>query len=83
VYDARQFGSPENVFRAPLRQLEGCEMPAATAQAIFKKEVFKRAEKELAGVRAIPGWQLVNWSEPEYPQTIHRCSCMCMATYKF
>jgi len=63
-------------------------MPAATAQAIFKKEVFKRAEKELAGVRAIPGRQLVNWSEPEYPRgcckfTIHRCSCMCVATYKF
>jgi DNA processing protein len=66
----KQFGSPESVFRAPLRQLEGCELPAATAQAIFKKEPFKRAEKELAGIGAIPGCQLVNWSEPEYPQRL-------------
>jgi len=36
----------ENVFRAPLRQLEGCELPAATAQAIVKKEAFKRAGKK-------------------------------------
>jgi predicted Rossmann fold nucleotide-binding protein DprA/Smf involved in DNA uptake len=66
----KQFGSPESVFRAPLRQLQGCELPAATAQAILKKEAFKRAEKELAGIGAIPGCQLVNWSEPEYPQTL-------------
>ena len=51
----KQFGSPESVFRAPLRQLEGCELPAAAAQAIFKKEAFKRAQKELAGIGAIPG----------------------------
>jgi DNA processing protein len=66
----RQFGSPEEIFRAPLRQLEACELPAATAQAVFKKDAFKRAEKELAGIRAIVGCQLVNWSEPEYPQTL-------------
>jgi predicted Rossmann fold nucleotide-binding protein DprA/Smf involved in DNA uptake len=60
----------ENVFRAPRRQLEGCELPAATAQAIVKKEAFKRAEKELAAIRGIPGCQIVNWSEPEYPQTL-------------
>jgi DNA processing protein len=66
----KQFGSPENVFRAPLRQLETCELPAATAQAIVKKEAFKRAEKELLAIRALPGCQLVNWSEPEYPQTL-------------
>jgi hypothetical protein len=34
----KQFGSPESVFRTSLRQLEGCEVPAATAQAVFKKE---------------------------------------------
>jgi len=56
----KQFGWPENVFHAPLRQLGACELPAATAQAIFKKEAFKRAEKELAAIRAIPGCQLVN-----------------------
>ena len=66
----KRFGSPENVFRAPLRQLEACELPAATAQAIVKKEAFKRAEKELAAIRAIPGCRLVNWSESEYPQTL-------------
>jgi DNA processing protein len=66
----RQFGSPEEIFRAPLRQLEACELPAATAQAVFKKDSFKRAEKELAGIRGIAGCQLVNWSEPEYPQTL-------------
>ena len=40
----KQFGSPESVFRAPLRQLEGCELPAATAQAILKKEALKVAQ---------------------------------------
>ena len=66
----KQFGSPEDVFRAPLRQLEACELPSATAQAILRKEVFKRAEKELAAIRAISGCTLLNWSEPEYPQTL-------------
>jgi len=40
-----------------------CELPAATAQAICKKEAFKRAEKESAAIRTIPGCQLVNWSD--------------------
>lgn len=66
----KQFGSPEDVFRAPLRQLEACELPSATGQAIVKKEAFRRAEKELAAIRAIPGCTLLNWSEPEYPQTL-------------
>jgi DNA processing protein len=66
----KQFGSPEDVFRAPLRQLEACELPSATAQAIVKREAFKRAEKELAAIRAISGCILLNWSEPEYPQTL-------------
>jgi hypothetical protein len=57
---AEQFGSPENVFHARLRRLGGCELPAPTAQAILKKEAFKRTEKELVAVRAIPGCQLVN-----------------------
>jgi DNA processing protein len=66
----RQFGSPEGVFRAPLRELEACELPAAVAQAVFKKEAFKRAEKELAKLRPIPNCRLINWMEPEYPQTL-------------
>ena len=41
-----EFGSPEEVFRAPLPRLERCKLPAAVAQAVFKKQAFKRAEKE-------------------------------------
>lgn len=65
----RQFGSPDGVFRASLTELEACNLPAAVAQALFKKEVFKRAEKELAAVQRI-GCRLVNWTEPEYPRTL-------------
>jgi len=35
-----------------------------------KKESFKRAEKELTGVQKIAGCYLLNWTEPEYPQTL-------------
>jgi len=66
----RQFGSPEGVFRASLPDLEACHLPAETAQAILKKAAFPRAEKELAGVRKIAGCMLLNWTEPEYPQTL-------------
>lgn len=66
----RQFGSPEAVFSAPLRQLEACELPAATAQAVAKKEAFRRAEKEVAALRSIPNAHLINWTEPDFPQTL-------------
>ena len=66
----RHFGSPDAVFRASLKQLEACELPAATAQAVAKKESFKRAEKELAALRTIPCAHLINWTETEYPQTL-------------
>src|SRR5258706_14476235 len=49
----REFGSPEEVFRAPLPRLEACRLPAPVAQAVFKKQSFKRAEKELALTRRI------------------------------
>jgi DNA processing protein len=62
----RQFGSPERVFRASLTELEACRLPAATAQAVFSKESFQTAKKELAEVRRL-GCQLLNWGEPEYP----------------
>ena len=65
----REFGSPEGVFRASLTALEACNLPAPVAQAIFKKQNFWRAEKELAAVRAL-GAKLINWTEPEYPQTL-------------
>src|SRR5271154_1662677 len=66
----KRFESPEGIFRATLPQLESCNLPAPVAQAIVKKESFKRAEKELAAVRNIPNCALINWSDPEYPQSL-------------
>jgi DNA processing protein len=66
----RKFGSPEAVFRASTPDLEACHLPAEAAQAILNKAAFSRAEKELAGVRKIAGCALLNWTEPEYPQTL-------------
>jgi DNA processing protein len=65
----RQFGSPEGVFRASLTALEGCNLPAPAAQAIFKKQTFWRAEKEVDAIRRI-GCRVVNCTEPEYPQSL-------------
>jgi DNA processing protein len=64
-----EFGAPENVFRASLTALEACNLPAPVAQAIFKKQTFWRAEKEVAAIRRI-GCRLLHWREPEYPQTL-------------
>lgn len=66
----RKFGSPEAVFRASKRDLEACHLPSETSEAVVKKKAFPRAEKELAAVRKIDGCSLVNWTEPEYPQTL-------------
>ncbi|HEY6268662.1 MAG TPA: DNA-processing protein DprA [Candidatus Acidoferrum sp.] len=66
----RRFESPDGVFRASLPDFESCHLPAQVAQAIVKKEAFKRAEKELAGIQKIAGCSLVNWSDLEYPQTL-------------
>src|SRR5258705_966659 len=66
----RRFESPDGVFRASLPDLESCHLPAQVAQSIVKKEAFKRAEKELAGIQKIAGCSLVNWTDPEYPQTL-------------
>src|SRR6201997_5059434 len=65
----REFGSPEGVFRASLTALEACNLPAQAAQAIFKRQNFWRAEKEVAALRAV-GAKLINWTEPEYPQSL-------------
>jgi len=65
----QKFGSPEGVFRASLTGLEACNLPAPAAQAIFKKQTFWRAEKEVAAIRRI-GCKLVTWKEPEYPQSL-------------
>lgn len=66
----RQFGSPEGVFRASRGDLEACRLPAETIEAVLKKKAFPRAEKELAAVTKIAGCSLVNWTEPEFPQTL-------------
>src|SRR6202795_1909860 len=66
----RKIGSPERIFHASLTELESCSLPARVAQAIHSKEAFKRAEKELAGIRNIPGCRLLNWTEQEYPQKL-------------
>jgi len=42
----------------------------ASRKPSINKEAFKRAEKELAGIRNIPGCRLLNWTEPEYPQKL-------------
>jgi|SRR5579883_88918 DNA processing protein len=65
----REFGSPEGVFRASLAALESCNVAAPVAQALFKKQNFWRAEKEVAALRAVGG-RLINWTEPEYPQPL-------------
>ena len=65
----REYGSPEGVFRASLSGIESCNVPAPAAQAIFKKQMFWRAEKELDALRRVGG-KLVNWKDPEYPQSL-------------
>ncbi len=65
----REYGSPEGVFRASLTGIESCNVPAPAAQAIFKKQMFWRAEKEVDTLRKVGG-KLVNWKDPEYPQSL-------------
>lgn len=65
----RQFGSPHEVFRASLTELEACQLPAAPAQAIQTKRAHKEAEAELARVRKV-GCRLLNWDEPDYPRRL-------------
>jgi DNA processing protein len=65
----RQFGGPEEIFRASLTELESCQLPVAAAQAVFGKNAFREAEKELAGVRKA-GIRLVTWEETEYPRLL-------------
>src|SRR5215467_13316962 len=66
----KQFGSPDGVFRASRAALESCHIPGETVEGILKKKAFPRAEKELAGIRKIAACSLLNWTEPEYPQTL-------------
>jgi hypothetical protein len=41
-----------------LPRLERCRLPAAVAQAVFRRQVCKRAEKELASIRGIENCRL-------------------------
>jgi DNA processing protein len=59
-----------HIFHASLTELESCSLPVRVGQAINNKDAFKRAEKELAGIRNIPGCGLLNWTEPEYLQNL-------------
>ncbi|MBI3670706.1 MAG: DNA-protecting protein DprA [Acidobacteria bacterium] len=65
----RHFGSPEAIFRAPLTELEACQLPAPVAQAIASQSPLKAAEKELAEVRKL-GCRLIHWDETEYPKRL-------------
>jgi predicted Rossmann fold nucleotide-binding protein DprA/Smf involved in DNA uptake len=65
----REFGTPEGVFHASLTALEACNLPAPAAQAIYKKQTFWRAEKEVDAIRRI-GCRILNCKEPEYPQSL-------------
>jgi predicted Rossmann fold nucleotide-binding protein DprA/Smf involved in DNA uptake len=56
----------------PWPRLERCRLPAAVAQAVLKKQAFKRAEKELASIRGIENCRLVSRNDPEYPRTLRQ-----------
>jgi hypothetical protein len=49
----REFGSPDGVFHASLAHLESCNLPTPVAQAIFKKQNFWPAEKQLDAARRV------------------------------
>ena len=65
----REFGSPDQVFAAPLPALERCNLSAATAQAIASQGAFSAAQKELAQIREL-GVQLLHWEESAYPSRL-------------
>jgi predicted Rossmann fold nucleotide-binding protein DprA/Smf involved in DNA uptake len=66
----KEFGSPEEVFRASLPHLERCQLPALVVQTVHNKQSLKRAEKELASTQHVDRCRLVNWTEPEYPPSL-------------
>jgi DNA processing protein len=65
----RQFGSPDEIFRASLTELEACRLPPAVAQSLHAREAFRDAEKELADLRRLNA-SLLNWDETGYPQRL-------------
>ncbi len=84
----RKIGSPDRIFHASLTVLESCSLPARVAQAIHNKDAFKRAEKELAGIRNIPGCRLLTGPSRNILKLcckfmIRRFSSICAATRRF
>jgi DNA processing protein len=65
----RQFGAPEEVFRASLTELEACRLPAVVAQAVVSRAGFRDAEKEVAELQRL-GYGLLNWEESAYPRRL-------------
>lgn len=65
----REFGSPDEIFRASLTELEACRLPVAAAQAIHSRRTFADAEKQLAEIRRL-GAGLIHWGESEYPRRL-------------
>jgi DNA processing protein len=65
----RQFGTPEEIFRASLTELEACHLPAAVAQAVVSHAAFRDAEQQLAEVRRL-GYGLLHWEESAYPKRL-------------
>ena len=63
----RQVGSPKDVFRASLTELEAFYLPSAPA--IQSKHAHKYAEEEIAQVRKL-GCRMLNWGEPKYPRRL-------------
>lgn len=53
------FGSAENVFHAPRRDLESLRLKPETVQSIIKREFHEKAEEELAKVKELGGDVLI------------------------
>jgi len=62
----KRLGSPEQIFAAPLTELEACGLPASVAQTIHSRAPLTAAAQELEKVRQL-GCRLLAWDEPDYP----------------
>jgi len=63
----KQFGTPEAVFRFSLRQLEACDLPAATAKSLRNRTDSSAPKKNWRQFAQFLVCQLLNWSEAKYP----------------
>jgi len=62
-------GNPSSRTRTAELGIKNPQGAEAKPQSIFKKQLFWRAEKEVDALKEI-GAKVVNWIEPEYPQTL-------------